>query len=49
MFRTITAPCTEYPFADLIAHACADTPLMIVVLLVQRHVAELESIGFVLP
>ncbi|MGK3944839.1 hypothetical protein ABK046_41325 [Streptomyces caeruleatus] len=47
--RTITAAWTPLPLDDLIAQACAITPVAIVLLPAQRHVLELEVIGFVLP
>lgn len=49
LLRTITAPCTEEPLADLIAQACAATLVAICSVLLHFHVLELEVIGFVLP
>ncbi|WP_208630153.1 hypothetical protein [Amycolatopsis kentuckyensis] len=47
--RTITAPCTAPPPADLIAQTWATTLVAIVFEPAQRQVAELEVIGLVLP
>ncbi|MFC5244151.1 hypothetical protein [Streptomyces atrovirens] len=49
LLRTITAPCTEVPLADLIAQTCAPTLAAICSVLPHFHVLELEVIGFVLP
>ena len=49
LLRTITAPCTPVPLADLIAQTCAATLVAICSVLLHFHVLGLEVIGFVLP
>lgn len=43
------AACTAPPPDDLIAQTCATTSVTIARVAAQRHVLELEVIGFVLP
>ncbi|MFC7617182.1 hypothetical protein ACFQV2_30910 [Actinokineospora soli] len=47
--RTITAPCTPDPLADLTAQICALTYSAMVFEVLHAQVLELEVIGFVLP
>jgi hypothetical protein len=49
LLRTITAPCTEVPLADLTAQACAPTSGKTVTVLSHFHSLGLEVIGFLLP
>jgi hypothetical protein len=46
LLRTITAACTQAPFADRTAQACAYTLVSIGMVAPQFHVAGLEAIGF---
>jgi hypothetical protein len=47
LLRTITAACTQAPFADWTAQACAYTLVSIVLVALHLHVAVLEVIGLV--
>ncbi|GAA4417234.1 hypothetical protein GCM10023148_15120 [Actinokineospora soli] len=49
LLRTITAPCTPDPLADLTAQICALTYSAMVFEVLHAQVLELEVIGFVLP
>jgi hypothetical protein len=49
LLRTITAPCMELPFGDLIVQTCASTFPVTVTELAQLHLELLDVIGFVLP
>src|SRR5262245_51594873 len=49
LLRTITAPCTPLPDADLTPHACALMPAQGSTVWPQNHVLELEVMGLVLP